>query len=197
VANLIKFQPWDWDNSKLLVFWYMASAVAVGAVLVQLARAHLAGAVVAAAIWLSLVGSGVLSLLQFLPPQGPAYVWFTTEEVQLAAQVRQQTPPKAVFVTGEQPNNPIADLAGRSVLMSYPGWLWSYGINYTRREADIQRIYAGGATALDLLHHYHADYVVVGPNEMTALRPNLAYFNTTFLLVLHTASYQIYAVPPG
>jgi len=175
----------------------MASAVAVGAVLVRLARAHLAGAVVAAAIWLSLVGSGVLSLLQFLPPQGPAYVWFTTEEVQLAAQVRQQTPPKAVFVTGEQPNNPIADLAGRSVLMSYPGWLWSYGINYTRREADIQRIYAGGATALDLLHQYHADYVVVGPNEMTTLRPNLDYFNTTFQLALHTASYQIYAVPPG
>ncbi len=197
VANLIKFQPWDWDNSKLLVFWYMASAVAVGAVLVRLARAHLAGAVVAAAIWLSLVGSGVLSLLQFLPPQGPAYIWFTNEEVQLAAQVRQRTPPKAVFVTGEQPNNPIADLAGRSVLMSYPGWLWSYGINYTRREADIQRIYAGGATALDLLHQYHADYVVVGPNEMTTLRPNLDYFNTTFRLVLHTASYQIYAVPPG
>jgi hypothetical protein len=194
-ANLIKFQPWDWDNSKLLVFWYMASAVAVGALLVRLARAHLAGAIVAAAIWLSLVASGVLSLLQFLPPQGPAYVWFTTEEVQLAAQVRQQTPPKAVFVTGEQPTNPIADLAGRSVLMSYPGWLWSYGINYSRREADIQRIYAGGPTAVTLLHHYHADYVVVGPNEISAFHPNVDYFNTTFRLVLHTANYAIYAVP--
>jgi len=196
VANLIKFQPWDWDNSKLLVFWYMASGVAVGAVLVRLARAHLGGAVVAAAIWLSLVASGVLSLLQFLPPQGPAYVWFSAEEVQLAAEVRLQTPSKAVFVTGEQPTNPIADLAGRSVLMSYPGWLWSYGINYTRREADIQRIYAGGAMALTLLHQYHADYVVVGPNEISAFHPNVDYFNTTFRLVLHTANYRIYAVPP-
>jgi hypothetical protein len=197
VANLIKFQPWDWDNSKLLVFWYMASAVAVGALLVRLVRAHLAGAVVAAAIWLSLVASGVLSLLQYLPPQGPAYVWFTTEEVQLAAQVRQQTPPKAVFVTGEQPTNPIADLAGRSVLMSYPGWLWSYGINYTQREADLARIYSGGPQALDLLHHYHADYVVIGPSETSAYKPNLNYFGTQFRLVLHTANYQIYAVPPG
>src|SRR6202022_3499526 len=196
VANLIKFQPWDWDNSKLLVFWYLASAVAVGAVLVQLARAHLAGAVVAAAIWLSLVASGVLSLLQFLPPQGAAYVWLTAEEVQLAAEVRQQTPPKAIFVTGEQPTNPIADLAGRSVLMSYPGWLWSYGINYSHREADIQRIYAGGAMALTLLHQYHADYVVAGPNEIAAFPPTVAYFNTTFRVVLHTANYQIYAVPP-
>jgi uncharacterized membrane protein len=143
------------------------------------------------------VASGVLSLLQYLPPQGPAYVWFTTEEVQLAAQVREQTPPKAVFVTGEQPNNPIADVAGRSVLMSYPGWLWSYGINYSRREADIQRIYSGGAMALELLHQYHADYVVVGPNEMATLHPNLGYFNTTLRLVLHTANYKVYAVPPG
>jgi len=197
VANLIKFQPWDWDNSKLLVFWYLASAVAVGAVLVRLARAHLAGAVVAAAIWLSLVASGALSLLQFLPPQGPAYVWFTTEEVQLAEQVRQQTPPKAVFVTGEQPTNPIADLAGRSVLMSYPGWLWSYGINYTQREADLARIYNGGPQALDLLHRYRADYVVIGPSETTAFRPNVDYFRAQFRMVLHTANYQIYAVPPG
>ena len=186
VVNLIKFQPWDWDNSKLLVFWYMASAVAVGAVLLRLARAHAAGAVIAAAIWVSLVASGVLSLMQYLPPQGPAYVWFTTEEVQLAAQVRQQTPPKAVFVTGEQPNNPIADLAGRSVLMSYPGWLWSYGINYTQREADLARIYNGGPQALDLLHHYHADFVVIGPNETTTYHPNVAYFGTQFRLLIRT-----------
>jgi len=197
VANLIKFQPWDWDNSKLLVFWYLASAVAVSALLVRLARAHLAGAVVAAAIWLSLVASGVLSLMQFLPPQGPAYVWFSAEEVQLAAQVRRETPPKAVFVTGEEPTNPIADLAGRPVLMSYPGWLWSYGINYTQREADLARIYQGGSQALALLRRYHADYVVIGPSERATLRPNTDYFNTEFRLALHTPTYDVYAVPPG
>src|SRR5205823_9549241 len=64
IANLIKFQPWDWDNSKLLVFWYLASAVAVGAVLIRIARVHLVGAIVAAATCLSLVASGVLSLMQ-------------------------------------------------------------------------------------------------------------------------------------
>src|SRR2546430_8279609 len=55
IANLVKFQPWDWDNSKLLVFWYLASAVAVGAILVRLARAHLVGAVVAGRVLLSLI----------------------------------------------------------------------------------------------------------------------------------------------
>ena len=134
--------------------------------------------------------------MQFLPPQGPSYVWFTAEEVQLAADVRRLTPPKAVFVTGEQPNNPIADLAGRSVLMSYPGWLWSYGINYNQREADLSRIYTGDAAALDLLHRYHVAYVVIGPDERSVLQANVDNFNAQFRLVLHTANYEIYAVPP-
>src|SRR5207248_11415394 len=54
VANLVKFQPWDWDNSKLLVFWYLASAVAVGALLLRFWRSHVFGAIGATAIWLSL-----------------------------------------------------------------------------------------------------------------------------------------------
>jgi hypothetical protein len=195
VANLVKFQPWDWDNSKLLVFWYLGSAVAVGALLVRIWHATIAGGLVAAVAWLTLVASGVLSLMQFLPPQGPAYLWFTAEEVQLAQQVRQETPPQAIFVTGEQPNNPIPDLAGRSVLISYPGWLWSYGINYTEREADLAAIYAGGSRALALLHHYHVEYLVVGPAETNTLHPNLDYFKSTFRLVIHTTNYQIFQVP--
>jgi len=196
VANLIKFQPWDWDNSKLLVFWYLGSAIAVGAILTRLFRAHPFGAVVAVLTWLSLVASGVLSLLQYLPPQGPAYVWFSAEEVQLAAEVRRQTPPKAVFVTGEEPTNLVADLAGRSVLMSYPGWLWSYGINYTQREADLARIYNGGPVALDLMRRYRADYVLIGPNERSVYHPNVDYFKAQFRLLLHTPNYDVYAVPP-
>jgi len=168
--------------------------VAVGAMLVRLARAHLVGAVVAVTIWLSLIASGVLSLMQFLPPQGPAYIWFSNEEVQLAAEVRRQTPPRAVFVTGEQPNNPIADLAGRSVLMSYPGWLWSYGINYAQREADIARIYHGGPEAIGLLRQYHVDYIVIGPAERTVFQPDANYFNAQFRLLLRTPNYDIYAV---
>jgi hypothetical protein len=205
VANLIKFQPWDWDNSKLLVFWYMASGVAVGALLVRIWRSTVVGAAAALLMWVTLVAAGALSLLQFLPPQGPAYVWFSAEDLRLAAQVRQLTPPTAVFVTGADPsneiaaypNNPVADLAGRSVLMSYPGWLWSYGINYAQREADIRKIYDGGPTALALLHRYHADYVVIGPNEVRLLNPNLDYFSANFKLAVHTAHYQIFAVPPA
>ena len=196
-GNLVKFQPWDWDNTKILVFWYLGCAVAVGAVLVRFWRTGPLGAAGASVIWLTLTASGVLSMLQFLPPQGPSYVWFSAEEVRLAAAIRTATPPRSVFVTGERPNNPVADLAGRSVLMSYPGWLWSYGINYQQREADIARIYLGDAGAVGLLHRYHADYVVVGPDERATWHANLAYFNARFAVVLRTANYVVYRVPPA
>lgn len=194
-ANVIVFQPWDWDNTKVLVFWYLAGGVAVGALLHRLWRTGWPGGVAAGLLWLSLTASGVLSLLTSLPPQGPAYVWFTPEEIQLAADVRARTAPHAIFVTGDRPNNPVADLAGRSVLMSYRGWLWTYGIDYRRREQDLAHIFAGDAQALGLLHRYHADYVVIGPDELASWHANLDYFQTNFRLLLRTANYQIYLVP--
>ena len=81
------------------------------------------------------------------------------------------------------------------MLISYPGWLWSSGINYAEREADLARIYGGGSGALALLSHYHVRYVVVGPSERATLHPNVDYFNATFRLVLHSPNYQIYEVP--
>ena len=57
------------------------------------------------------------------------------------------------------------------------------------------RIYRGGAAALDLLHRYHADYLVIGPDERNTMQPDVDYFNAEFRLVLQTANYQIFAVP--
>jgi hypothetical protein len=195
VANLVVFQPWAWDNTKVLVFWYLASAIAVAALLRRIWQAGIAGAVLSVGLWLSLVLSGVLSLLPSLPPAGPTYTWFTPEEIQLAGEIRSSTSPHAVFLTGDQPNNPVADLAGRSVLMSYRGWLWSYGIDYSAREADIGKIYRGEPDALPLLQRYQVDYVMVGPEELTVWAADRQYFDSHFPLALQTAHYRIYRVP--
>ncbi len=195
VANLVVFQPWDWDNTKILIFWYLAGAVAVGALLARLWGVGWPGRLAAAALWLSLVAAGALSLLQVLPGQGPSYLWFTHEEVVLAEQVRRATPPDAVFLTGDRPNNPVADLAGRTVVMSYRGWLWTQGIDYRTREADVGRMYAGEGDALTLLHRYGVGYVLVGPDELGTWHANLSFFDQQFRIVARTENYRVYAVP--
>ena len=34
------FQPWDWDDHKLLVYWFLAVAIVVAALLAKLWRRH-------------------------------------------------------------------------------------------------------------------------------------------------------------
>ena len=116
VCNLVVFQPWDWDDSKLLVYWFLAVAIVVAAWLVRtwdrlrapLARAALVG------LTATLVLSGVLedagvvianSHFQMLEPS----------EIQLAADVRAKTDPQALFVVGMENEDPIAILTGRRI----------------------------------------------------------------------------------
>ena len=96
---------------------------------------------------------------------------------------------------GESTRGPGAAAAGRAGGLSYPGWLWSYGINYQQREADIARIYQGDANAIALLHRYHADYVVVRPDEVASLHANVASCHAQFPVLLRTANYTLYRVP--
>ena len=169
--------------------------MAVGAVLVRVTRLGVLGWMGASLAWLTLVAAGALSLGQAL--RNPAYDWFTSEQWQLAAEVRQMTPPHAVFLTGSEVTDPVADLAGRPVVMSYRGWLWSYGIDYRTREADVARIYAGDPQALSLLHRYNAQYVVISPGAYASWQVNLDYFTSNFTLVIRTQNYEVFLVPPA
>ena len=56
--------------------------------------------------------------------------------------------------------------------MGYAGHLWSSGVNYFEREADIRRIYAGESDAMDLLKRYNVDFIVVSPMERNQLAVN-------------------------
>jgi hypothetical protein len=196
VANLVVFQPWDWDNTKVLVFWYLASGVAVGALLVFVARRWPAAWIGSSLVGVTLLASGALSLIQWLPPQGPTFSWFSREDIELADFVRGATDPHAVFLTGDEVTNPIPDLAGRPVLMSYRGWLWTYGIDYSRREADIAEMYIGAPDSLDLLHRYGVNYVLVGPQERSAWHADPGFFDRSLPLLTQTEHYRIYIVPP-
>ena len=196
VANVVVFQPWDWDNTKVLVFWYLAGGVAVGAFLIWLARRWRAGWIVSSLVALTLLASGVLSLIQWLPPEGPTFSWFSREDIELADSVRQSTDPHSIFLTGDEVTNPIPDLAGRAVLMSYRGWLWTYGIDYSRREADIAQMFIGAPNALDLLHQYGVNYVLIGPEELSTWHADPGFFDRSLPLLTKTEHYRVYIVPP-
>ena len=148
VANLVVFQSWDWDNTKLLTYWYLGVGLLVGTLVVRWWRRWWRG-VGAFALATSVLLTGVIVLLRLLPwtpavdAVGGPYTTATGSDVQLAREVAASTPATAVFLTEGRPNDPLLMFGGRTALMGYYGWLWSYGTDFGTRYADVRTMLEG------------------------------------------------------
>lgn len=195
IANLIVFQPWDWDNTKILVYWFLAVCLLVAALLVRLWRRYrsplIRGLLVVAVATMLL--SGVLINLQQLLGLD-RHLLLTTEELQVAEQVREKTPPRAVFITGTQHNLPVSVLTGRRIVMGYPGWLWSYGFDYSTEYRDLQSIFAFEPGTPELLKKYGVDFVAIGPGERREFDVNVSAFSRRYPVIIRTDSYAVFDV---
>jgi uncharacterized membrane protein len=101
-----------------------------------------------------------------------------------------------VFAVGLQHNHPVPMLAGRRVVMSYPGWLWSQGMDYAQRERDLRAMFALGPRTPELFEVYGVDYVVIGPEERTRLGANLEAYRARYPRVVRTIQYEVFVVRP-
>lgn len=170
VPNVIVLQPWDWDNTKFFIFWALLGSVMIGGLVGAMFKrgptALTAGVVVLA---LAVVGglSGALDLARASDRTVSSYQFTDAKGLQVADWVRQNTSPYAIFAVADEHNNPIATLAGRRVMIGYPGWLWTYGLgDYAQKGADEKLILQGAPTALDLADKYTVAYVLIGPQEL-------------------------------
>jgi hypothetical protein len=197
-GNVFVFQPWDWDNHKILTVWFLSVAILVAGAMVwawrrwrqPLVRVGL-GLVVA-----SLVASPLLEHLHMLEGHS-RYRMLTSEQLALADAVREATPPRTLVVTGMQSHDPIMMLAGRRLLMGYWGQLWVSGIPYETRQAEVATIYAGGPAAEALIDRYGVGAVVVGPDERVSLRANEAWFAARYPVLAEVGAWRVYSTAVG
>lgn len=193
VPNAVLLAPWPWDNIKVLVYWSLVSSP-----LVALAPAFLwrrgwraaqAGGLV---LLLGLILTGLIDVGRGLSPAEKMHI-FTREDWEIAARIRDTTPPRSVILHASIHNSPVA-LSGRRSLMGYPGHLWSHGIEYGEREDDIKRIFALGSEATELLARYQVDYVMIGPVEASQFQPNLAGFGSRYPVVFDYAGTRLFRI---
>jgi hypothetical protein len=198
IANLFLFQPWDWDNTKILTFWYLGISILCAAALVRMWRkwtgpvARLA----LAALFASMVLSGALLDLNQLIGRD-RHLMLTTEELELARMIRERTPRGSLFAAGLRHNHPVTMLTGRRVLLGYPAWLWSQGMDVSREERDVRAILAYAPEAPALMARYGVDYVVIGPEEFRKLGANPGAYASRYPCVIRTRSYCVFAVRRG
>jgi hypothetical protein len=191
-ALVVVVSPNVFDNGKLTYYWHAFNSVLVARWLYTLARTRrLRALALPAAVLLALisVATGVLALRG---EAGASARLFTDAELDAARFVREQTTTSALFLTAPAFNQPVLCLAGRSVVRGATAWLWGHGYEFRAREADVRRIYAGGADALELLRYYGVDYVYLGEAERRDLRADEHFFESNFPAVYRGAGVTIY-----
>jgi hypothetical protein len=191
ICNAAKISPWVWDNIKVLFYWFVASAPLVALLLARLWRMNWAARAAAALLILMLTASGALDVWRVVS-EASEQREFDRAGVAFADVLKRETEPRSLILHAPTYNHPVY-LTGRQSLMGYPGHLWSQGVDYSAREAEVKRIYAGAPDAEALLASHGVGYVVVGPLERAALQVNEQFF-TRFRKVGESGGYSLYKI---
>lgn len=192
VPNVMKLAPWVWDNIKVLFYWFIGFVPLVALLLARLLRADWVRRTAAVAAIVVLTLAGGVDVWRAVSGQ-TVYEEFDRDSIALAARIREITPKRALMLNAPIWNATVF-LTGRPTLLGYTGHVFSRGLPYADREADIARIYAGDAEADQLLAKYGIDYIVVSPIERSHLTVNDAYFGQ-FTRVAEAGEYVLYEVP--
>ncbi len=191
LGNTVKLAPWQWDNIKVLIYWFVGSLPLIAVLLAFLWRRNTVLRGVAILCLVVLVLSGTLDVWRAASNQVKIRV-FDTDAMRVAEQLKQKTPQNALFLNAPT-YNPAVVLAGRQSLMRFNGHLGSYGIDYGPREADVRRIYEGSGMADSLLEKYNIDYVLISPEEKTKLKANEEFFKK-FPVIAESGQYRVHQI---
>ena len=194
LANLIVFQPYDYDNMKFMLWWYLGSLI-LSVMLFQYAidTWKWKGAIMTTVLFFSMTLIGGISVYRATQA---SWSWrlFTPADMQLAGFVKADTKPSDIFLTDSSFTDPINCLAGRDVLGGYTGWLWSHGIDYDPRFADISEMYSGKADSLSLMKKYDVSYALINDNYAVKLPVNEKFFDDDFKKVFENDNYKLYQI---
>lgn len=195
ICLLVQFQPYHWDNTKLLTWAHLCLCVPMVRYLTWLWRRRtVARRLLAATLLLSLCASGGLELWRVAATAKPGFRMWTRAEQDLAERFRAITPADSVVLCADDSHHWVAPLAGRSVVLGYRGWLESYGVATANRARELAAMLAAGPGSEALLEQHRVDFIVVGPRERRRYGAEPERFRALYARVLTGAGHEIFSV---
>jgi hypothetical protein len=194
IVQLIKFQPWDFDDNKLLVY-FQFFAIPVILLVIKHIFDHkkIAGIFIMTAFITFALFSGVIDMIPRLAmTENTLPVIFAQDARQMANYIKTNTLEKDLIITGTDHRNPVDALAGRPVLVGYPGWLWSRGINYSVREQAVNNFYFSPSKNNPLLKEFPIKYVLLDNQTISDFKANQQTFDNDFRMLYHSGQYTLY-----
>ncbi|PJE51345.1 MAG: hypothetical protein COV29_01155 [Candidatus Yanofskybacteria bacterium CG10_big_fil_rev_8_21_14_0_10_36_16] len=194
VVQFIKFQPWDYDNNKLLVYWQFFTA---GLLMMLLGRIYekkkILGVVLTSVFLVAVLGSGVVDMIPRAMANGESlYVIFNLDARKMAEYIHLNIPESEIILTGTAHLNPVNSLAGREVWVGYPGWLWTRGINYSDRIRDVKNFYTDPISGKYFVEKENINYALFDNSVVYDFNANKEIFDQNFRKVFESGSYTLY-----
>jgi len=191
VSNVVRLAPWEWDNIKILIYWYVPTVALIAYAIAWVWVRGRAFRIAPIAAIFILCFAGGLDVWRTVSSQNRIEV-FNRDAVRIAEQIRAKTAPDALFLNAPT-YNPAVVLSGRRSYMRYTGHLLSHGIDYLPREDEVKRIYSGAGVSDILLRQASIDYVLVSPEERNSLGARDEFFKK-YPLVAESGEYRVYKI---
>ncbi len=188
LCGFIRFQPWEWDNTKLLVYASLYMNVFIAIFIADLIARNRKSVLLIFILIPLLTYSSIAQWFKDLAPGNKGYTLWSETDLKFVEDFRSIVRPDALVLVQSFHNNPVANLSGRQILMGYDGWLWSYGINYYERKSEVDKFYLCDGEA-SMFDKWPVDYVVFRVPGCD----NYKYLK----LVMHNDNYWIYRVNRG
>lgn len=192
ITNIFVFQPWDYDNVKIMFYFVIGMAIPISYLFSKIwhNKSYLTK-LSTIVLFFFTIASGTLSILY---ESFSIHQIYDSESIELAEMIKGVTTSSDIILTSDQHNHPITSFSGRPVVMGYRGWLWTWGYDYQQRERDVLDIYQGVSNAKELIDKYNISVIILGPSEKTQFLANESYFDVNFRLLLRTENYKVYDV---
>ena len=93
------------------------------------------------------------------------YRLYAPGEVQAAEYINENAEQRAVFLTGQQHNNAVSTLTGRSLVCGTPTFLYFHGVDYSQQQADARLMYESPLENRALFEKYGVKYIYISSYE--------------------------------
>lgn len=147
VPNLFLFQPWNYDNNKVIFYWQFLAVVFCLIPFLQFIYQKNAILKASVIIFVFLtIFSGLLDFsIKVMTVETNSYGYSdgSKDNQKMAQWIKNNTLPNSLFLTSSWVDPVPVFLAGRKIYLGYPGWLWTEGLDYYKNQANGEEILAG------------------------------------------------------
>lgn len=186
-ANIWLFAAWEWDNTKLFVYWSLFTLPLIAYTAVhfwQKGNHYVRGIIISLIIFHILSGS--IDVLRLTLPKTQTWPEWDNDNIAMAELIRSNTTRQDTILIAPYHNSPAA-LSGRAVYLGFPGHVWTHGGNHIEREEAVKQFYNG---EIEQLPQLQPQYVIVSPVEHS-FYPEL-YIRPHWQLIGRKGAYELY-----